>query len=205
MTYVTVDEIKSFSKLEKKDLDYETEGEFESYLETLIPLVEGLMEDFCHVPRGFWDDSGYTHTDALMDYREAWIHLKHKPVISVSKVEVDTSNYGDSPSWTELSEHTGYVLAKERGLLKIVGDTVPAVMLQTVRVSYVAGYATTPMTIEVTALQFISNIMHEMLQRKLNPLVRVDDFQIRLVIPKAFSRELQDNLRPYVQQQVLVG
>ena len=205
MTYVTCDEVKAFSKLKREDLDYETEAEFESYIDTLIPLAEGMIDSFCHVPRGFFADSGMTFTNSLHDYRATWIHLKYKPVLSISKVEVDTSTYGDDPSWTELSENTGYVCAKERGLLKIVGDTVPSEMLQTIRVAYTAGYSSCPQTIEFVALQLISNIMHEMHQRKLSPLVRTDDYQIRLVVPKAFTPELQQDLAPYVNRQVLVG
>jgi hypothetical protein len=33
----------------------------------------------------------------------------------------------------------------------------------------------------------------------------VDDFTVRMIIPHAFTRELQEALAPYVHQQVFVG
>jgi hypothetical protein len=66
------------------------------------------------------------------DYRETWIHLRYHPVVSIAKVKVNTAAYGSTASWTE-SAATDYIVAKDRGLLKIVGDLKPAEMLQSIR------------------------------------------------------------------------
>lgn len=201
---VTADEVRLFSRLSYEDLKYDSESEFEAYINELIPLAEGLVEQFCHVPRSFFEDEGYTVTNLVHDYRDDWIHLRYKPVVSVSKVEVNTASYGSAASWSELSS-SEYVLAKERGLLKIVGGTKPAEMLQTVRVSFVAGYSVTPQAIKYVVLNICSNIIHAMLQRKISPVMRVDDFTIRMIIPDAFSADLQRSLAPFVLHQVFVG
>lgn len=205
MTYATAEEIISFSMLDKEQLKFETDSDFETYVESLIPLAEGIIEDHCRVPRSFFEAEGYTQTNGLYDYRETWIQLKYRPGISVSKVEVDTSAYGDSASWTELAAQTGYVFAADRALLKIVGDVRPQAMLQTVRVTYTAGYAATPQAVKGVLMQLVSNMMHELLRRRLTPVVRVSDYAIRLVVPRAFTRELQLRLMPYVHYEVGVG
>jgi len=202
--YVSADEVRLFSRLNYDDLGYEADSEFNAYIATLIPLAQGLVDQFCHVPKNFFEDNGCTETDGVYDYRETWIHLKYHPVLSVSKVEVNTAAYGSAASWTELTA-TDYIVAKDRALLKIVGDTKPAEMLQSIRVTYTAGYAKTPELIKFVVLNICSNIMHAMLQRKISPVMRVDDFTIRMIIPNAFSRDLQAALAPFVHQQVFVG
>jgi len=202
--YAQSDEVRLFSRLGYEDLGYETESEFDAYIATLIPLAQGLVDQFCHVPKNFFEDTGYTETDGIYDYRETWIHLKYHPVLSITKVEVNTASYGNAAVWTELAA-TDYIVAKDRALLKIVGDTKPAEMLQSIRVTYVAGYSKTPELVKFVILNICSNIIHAMLQRKISPVMRVDDFTIRMIIPNAFSRDLQIALAPLVHHQVFVG
>lgn len=202
--YATSDEVRVFSRLGYEDLEYDTETELEIYIDTLIPLAGGLVDQFCNVPKDFFEDAGYEELSGLYDYRETWIHLKYHPVLDVSKVEVNTASYGSAASWTELAA-SDYIVAKDRGLLKIVGASKPAEILQSIRVTYTAGYATTPYIIKYAVLNICSNIMHAMLQRKISPVMQVNDFTIRMIIPKAFSRDLQQALAPYVHHQVFVG
>jgi len=201
---VSADEVRLFSKLGYADLAYENESEFEAYINELIPLAGGLVDQFCGVPRGFFEDAGIAETAVLFDYRATWIHLRYHPVLSVSKVEVNTAAYGSVAVWTELAS-TEYITALQRGLVKLVGDTVPAEILQSVRVTYTAGYAATPEVVKYAVLNICTNILHAMLQRKISPVMRVDDFTIRQVIPDAFTRDLQQVLSPYVHHQVFVG
>jgi hypothetical protein len=202
--YAENDEVRLFSRLGYGDLGYESESEFNAYIGTLIPLAEGLVDQFCNVPKGFFEDAGYEETSGLYDYRETWIHLRYHPVLSVGKVEVNTASYGSPANWVELSS-TGYIVAKDRGLLKILSEHKPAEMLQSIRVTYTAGYAETPEIIKYVVLNICSNIMHAILQRKVSPVMRVDDFTIRMIIPNAFTRDLQEALSPYVHHQVFVG
>jgi len=202
--YVESDEVRQFSRLGYDDLGYEADSEFDAYIATLIPLAQGLVDQFCNVPKNFFEDDGYTETAGLYDYRETWIHLKYHPVLSITKVEVNTAAYGSAANWVELAS-TAYIVAKDRGLLKIVGDSKPAEMLQSIRVTYTAGYTKTPELVKFVVLNICSNIIHAMLQRKISPVMRVDDFTIRMIIPNAFSRDLQIALAPLVHQQVFVG
>ena len=202
---MTADEARLFSRLGYEDLGYETESEFEAYLNELVPLTGGIVDQFCHVPKGFFEDSGLAVLNQLLDYRADWIHLKYHPVLSVSKVEVNVSAYGTAASWSELSVSTEYVVAKDRGLIKVVGDTIPAKLLQSVRVSYTAGYSSTPEAVRYVVLNIVSNIAHAMLQQRISPVVRVDDFVVRMIMPEAFTRDLQAVLATYVHQQVFVG
>ena len=203
--YVTADEARLFSRLAYADLGYETKSEFKAYLSELVPLGGGIVDQFCHVPKGFFEDSGLAIVNQLLDYRADWIHLRYHPALSVSKVEVNVSAYGTAASWSELAAATEYVVALERGLIKIVGNTTPAELLQSVRVSYTAGYSSTPEAVRYVVLNIVSNIAHAMLQRRISPVVRVDDFTVRMIMPEAFTRDLQAVLAPYVHHQVFVG
>jgi hypothetical protein len=84
-------------------------------------------------------------------------------------------------------------------------NKVPAIAEQSVRVSYTAGYAATPDPVEHVCLQLCSNVLHGILQRKISPVVRVDDLTLKVLMPEAFARELQVMLSPYVRKTVVCG
>jgi len=121
--YVASDEVRLFSRLGYEDLGYETGNEFDAYIATLIPLAQGLVDQFCNVPEGFFEAAGYEESSGLYDYRETLIHLRYHPVLNVSKVEVNTTAYGSAANWVELTS-TEYIFAKDRGLLKIAHDEI---------------------------------------------------------------------------------
>lgn len=51
---VTADEVRVFSRLSYTDLGYDTESEFEAYINELTPPAPGLLDQFCNVPKGFF-------------------------------------------------------------------------------------------------------------------------------------------------------
>jgi hypothetical protein len=44
-------ELRLFNRLGYEDLGYETGSEFDAYIATLIPLAQGLVDQFCNVPK----------------------------------------------------------------------------------------------------------------------------------------------------------
>ena len=202
MAIVAADEIKSFAKLTYEDLGYSSDSEFEAFLNDLVDHISGVIENHCRVPAGFFEAGGLSFTDQLYDYRNP-LDLRYKPVISVSSVKVNKAGYGQAPDWQTLGS-TDYIVDYEAGLIWFVAD-YPAVQLQSVKVSYTAGYAETPQIVKFVALQLASNILHIILQRKISPVIRVDDWTVRMIIPEAFTAELQAMLDPYVRRVVSVG
>jgi len=47
MAYVTVTEVKNWSQINYKDLGFTSEADYNSFLEGVIELVEGLIRDYC--------------------------------------------------------------------------------------------------------------------------------------------------------------
>jgi hypothetical protein len=54
-------------------------------------------------------------------------------------------------------------------------------------------------------LQLCSNLLHEILQRKMSPTVRVDDLTLKVLMPEALNRELQVMLAVYIRKTVACG
>jgi hypothetical protein len=196
----SVDEVKAYSKIVYSDLGYIGEASFNTFLESLIPLAASLIEGYCNVPSGFFNAGGKTFTGQVYDYRYPWIDLYYYPVLSVSKVEINNSGYGTAPSWETLNSQD-YILASDNGQLMLV-NKVPAIVEQSVKVTYTAGYTATPDLIKHVCLQICSNVLHGILQRKISPTVQVGDFTFKVLTPEVFTRELQLMLQPYIRKTV---
>jgi len=200
--YVTAEEVKSFAKLTYEDLGYADEEQYDAFLNDLITASESLVEQYCNVPSGYFQAGGVSFQNQLYDYRYP-IFLRYTPVISVQSVEINTASYGQSPNWVTL-ETTEYVVNAEAGCIYLV-KRIPAVTLQSVRVSYTAGYSSTPEVVRHVVKALCSNMLHEILQRKISPLIRVEDWTIRLVVPESFTNELKTMLTPYVRRTIGAG
>jgi len=200
--YVEVEEVKSFCKLSWEDLGYNSDAEFEAFLNELVSLAESVVENYCRVPAGYFKAGGLSFQNQVYDYRYA-LFLRYRPVLSVEKVEINVAGYGQTPSWTQLNTEE-YVVDLQAGVIYLVGRT-PLCELQSIRVSYTAGYSETPGIIKYVVLQLCSNILHAILQRKISPVIRVDDWSVRMLIPDVFTPELQTMLTPYVRMVIEVG
>jgi len=200
--YVTAEEVKTFAKLSYEDLGYSDEEQYDAFLNDLIVAAESLVENYCNVPSGYFKAGGVTFTDQVYNYRYP-IFLRYAPVINVSAVKINTAGYGQTPSWVTL-ETTEYVVNTEAGCVYLV-KRVPAATLQSVKISYTAGYTTTPEVVKFVVKSLCSNMLHEILQRKISPMVRVDDWTVRLLVPDCFTRELKAMLEPYMRRFVGAG
>jgi hypothetical protein len=203
MVYSTKDDVKAYSQIAYTDLGYASDSAFNTFLDSLIGLAQGIIDTYCSVPSGFFDAAGLSFTNEMLDYRYPWIDLRYYPVISVSKVEHNTQGYGITPSWVEISTQD-YIANIQTGQIMLV-NKMPAIAEQSVRVSYTAGYAATPDPVKHVCLQLCSNLLHEILQRKMNPTVRVDDLTLKVLMPEALNRELQVMLAPHIRKTVACG
>jgi hypothetical protein len=203
LTYCTKDDLKAYSKIAYTDLSYASDAAFDTFLDSLILQAQGLIENYCNAPIGFFEASGKAFTNQVYDYRYPWIDLRYYPVLSASKVEYNDQGYGIAPNWVTLSA-LDYILNLDTGQLMLVNKT-PAIPEQSVRVSYTAGYGAVPSVIQHVCIQICSNMLHEILQRKLAPVLRVDDLTLKVLVPEAFTKELQVMLAHYVREMVACG
>ncbi len=201
-SYITADEVKNYARLSDEDLGYTIADELDAFINELIVSAESLVESYCNVPRGYFEAGGMSFTNQLYDYRVP-VYLRYRPVLSVSTVEVNEAGYGQTPSWTTLAS-TDYLLNLLEGSVRLILK-FPAQEFQSVRVSYMAGFSAVPETIKYVARQICSNALHVILQRKVSPIVRVDDWAVRLVLNEAFTQELKQLLNPYVRHFGGVG
>lgn len=203
MAYSTKDDVKAYSKIAYTDLGYASDSAFNTFLDSLIGLAQGIIDTYCRVPSGFFEAAGLSFTNEMLDYRYPWIDLCYYPILLVSKVEHNTQGYGMAPVWVEIASQD-YIINTQTGQIMLV-NKVPASAEQSVRVSYAAGYAATPDPVEHVCLQLCCNLLHGILQRKISPVIRVDDWTLKVLVPEAFARELQAILSPYIRKTVACG
>jgi hypothetical protein len=203
IVYCTKDDVKAYSKIAYTDLGYASDSAFNTFLDSLILLAQGIVDNYCAVPSGFFEAAGLSFTNEIHDYKYPWIDLRYYPILLVSKVEHNTQGYGIAPVWVEISSQD-YIINTQTGQIMLV-NKVPAIAEQSVRVSYAAGYAATPDPVKHVCLQLCSNLLHGILQRKISPVVRVDDWTLKVLVPEAFARELQAILSPYIRKTVACG
>jgi len=129
--------------------------------------------------------------------------LLYYPVLSVSKVEYNDQGYGITANWVTVTE-PDYIMNLPSGQLMLV-NKVPAIVEQSIRVSYTAGFSSTPDDIKQVCIQVCCNMLHGILQRKVSPQVQADDMVIKVVAVEAFNQELKGMLRPYVRRLVVAG
>jgi hypothetical protein len=205
MAYTTKEKVKNFAHISYEDLGYTAESEYDAFVNDLIERAEAVIENFCDVPASFFADGGCTITDEYHDLRESddYVALDYAPVLSVSSIHVNVANYGDAKEWDTVAANDQYLYPKE-GLLYLYNLSF-YVEEQNIKVTYVAGYTTTPTDIQFVTEQLCANVLHDSLQRKVSPIVRVNDWAVRIIHPDVFTRELKQMLKRYRQRQVSIG
>jgi hypothetical protein len=203
VSYCLNSDVKAYSKIAYTDLGYASDADFNTFLDSLIVLAQSMIENFCRVPIAFFNSGGKTFTSELHDYGYPWISLSYYPVLSVSKVEYNDQGYGITANWVTVTE-PDYIMNLSSGQLMLV-NKVPAIVEQSIRVSYTAGFSSTPDDIKQVCIQVCCNMLHGILQRKVSPQVQVNEMVVKLVAVEAFNEELKGMLRPYVRRLVIAG
>jgi len=194
--YVSIQEVKQFSRISYSDLGFSSETEYESWLETIIDYVERTIENYCRIPAGFFQDGGLSFTE-IQDWKEdGEIHTRYYPIIAITKVELDMAGYNQTANWTEIPS-TYYYAKNEYGIIKIVGKT-PGHVEDSVRITYTAGYSAVPDDIKIATLTYTSNILHNIQVRSVGKNVDIGDLRVQnVVLEETFTAEIKSLLKPY--------
>lgn len=193
---ITVDNLKTHSQLTETNFELTTE-EFTTLCENIITQTEGLIESYCRVPTGFFRSGGVEFTDQTCETGETLIKLPNRPVLAVTKIEVNTAAYGSADNWETL-ESNDYILNMDTGVAAVFSTISRE--LNGARASYTAGYTSTPAAIEYVTLQLATNVLYAILERKLSPTVRLNNTMLQLVIPECFTAELKQSLTGFVRR-----
>jgi hypothetical protein len=214
--YCEPTDVKAYSKITYTDLGYTNDTDFDIFLADLIDYAGSIIDEYTRVPEGFYNPGGYVFTNELYDYKYPYtelrvypflrlppISLRFYPVLSIQKVEYNTQGYGLAPNWVEITA-PGYIFDYLSSQLTLV-TKLPAMVQLSIRMSYTAGYAATPSIVKYVCAQLASNILHEVLQRKISPITEAPGMVMKLVLPAAFTQDLQDRLTCLVRRFVGVG
>lgn len=171
---ITAYDVKILSQIAYDDLGFNTDGDYETFLEAdIIPIATKIIEDYCGVPSGFFDAGGVTIADEYYDSDgSGHLWLKYRPILSVTAVAYNEKGLTEAPSWVSLAEGPGvnkhYLVYAERGLIFIY-DKVPPEGKKNIKITYKAGYSSTPVSVAEIAKQLSANMLRGMLKRKITP------------------------------------
>jgi hypothetical protein len=104
LVYCSKTDVKDNSKISYSDLGYATDALYDTFLDTVIVLADGVIDNYCRVPAGFFEASGLALSNELLDFCYPWISLRYFPVLSVSKVEYNSAGYGQAAVWVTITE-----------------------------------------------------------------------------------------------------
>lgn len=200
MTYVSTTEVLNHSKVTYEDLGFVSNASYLIWLATVIPLIEAQAESYCNLPINasyFSGGVGYSGSTAkYYDYKhDGRIRLRDYPILTVYKIEYNSQGYGSAEVWEEVAT-VDYKINKENGVVYLTAD-VPATVEQSLRFSYKTGFATLPNDFKEAVLIMVSNYLQAMVQRKTNPIVRVDDFTVKMTTPEMMTTEIKTILDKY--------
>jgi len=202
--YISASEVKQYSNITYQDLGFTSDMVYDTFLAIVLSRVERAIDNYCRVPSSFFKAGGLSFTE-IQDWKEdGEIHTRYYPIITLTKVELDQAGYNQAADWTEISS-TYYYAKNEYGIIKIVGKT-PGHVVNSVRITYTAGYNAVPDDVKLAALIYASNILQNMLFRLSGETVDIGDIRIRNVeIKEAFSDEIKKLLMPYRRGLVMRG
>jgi len=189
--------------------------DYNESLQRAIAIADGDIDDYCHVPHGFFSPGGIEIQQEYLNgtdvaylggitkvfnwYYGGTSHLKftHSPVLSVTKLEEETA----AGTWTLRTEGTGndYIVVDDG--VRFVTNT-PAWKYKNVRVTYKVGYKTTPSNVAYVSARLAAAILQRIVDAKHRHKasgfgMSVDVASETSLGANIFTEELQRKLRRY--------
>jgi len=194
MVYCTPLATKWFSQVTYKQLDFDTEGDYEGFIQNvLIPAAEKVIDSYCH--HDFNNNVGGTVTLDGNGKQKLVIPPPYVPVISVSSVTVDgTDVTSDIKSYSTYIAYDGGSFTED---------------YQNVVVVLNYGYASVPTDVELACAEYVANMLLELVRRKMIPDLIAQDLTREgggatslFRSSKVFTKEIKETLNKYVYSSV---
>lgn len=163
MSYATVSQVRDrIGRLDYGSFGFDSEGEFEAYIERLLDAASRLVDRYCGVPSGFFKGG----VDVTVVYRGRDIGLEDgggfyilplcTPIIQVVKVE---RNIGDdrSPVWSQI----GFTRVDDKIYLL---DPPNLSLKQSVRLSVKIGFVEVDPVIESIVTESVASFLLEFIR-----------------------------------------
>ena len=151
----------------------------------------------------YFDGVGITPPECLYEFDEetdAWrehaarLYVSQRPVLSVTTVEENSADIGDSDVWTATTKYRWY----DKGEIIFSSSAIPAKGTKNVRVTYKAGYANTPLDIEMTCMRIITNVIHKLIADRTATFVSFSRPQaVNFSSPDIFTPDIKTILNRY--------
>lgn len=206
--YCTAQQVKDISKVSYDQLELADDPAFVTLIEASIARTEGLIDDYCGVPSTFFQAGGLTIIELHDGDGDDTVLVNYAPIVSVTKLEVNTAALTAAPSWSELSEGPGvgkhFLVYNESGKIYFFAST-PVSGNQNIRITYKGGFAAVPKNIELVCAEVVARMLEAFTNRVKEKLGELGEFEMHLVEADYFSEELTDMLANYRHIQITSG
>lgn len=196
MGYCSASDVKTHAQIDYAKLGFSSDGEYDTFLGTLIQKADAMIDNYCGVSSGFFAAGKVTITDERLDWRPSRkLALANRMISGITSIYCNKAGYGSTEDW-EVIDTADYILYPDEGVIFITGD-VPAIPERSIKVSYTAGYTAVPYDITLASIEICSNYLHTMLQRRVNPVVNINEFAVKIVTSEAFTKDIKTLLAHY--------
>jgi len=216
--YCSVDDVKELTPIIYQDLGFDSEDNYNKFLNRTILKASRRIDRFCNRPNDFFNGgatiteyfdgkpsrSSFMYPDTerteiyLLDRRTYW--LTHTPVLSVTSVQKNTASIGETDNWVDI---TKYRLNTETGRLVIASTVAPPEGVQNVKVVYVAGYTSVPDEVRMACEELVSNYVKTLVQQGLEAKIRFTrPVPITFSQPLVFTDGIKELLEPYKKRRM---
>lgn len=159
-------------------LGFSSDGEFGTFLaSTLIPRAQAVIDSYCQLPEGFF--VGATLTNEYYNHK-GWrsLRLRYYPIATITAMARNKAAQGATDDWEALTEGRAddFIVDQEIGVVIFSPAKIPSEGYRNVRISYVAGYTTTPKVIADITARIAAGMLQRIRKDKVPPETWHSDF-----------------------------
>lgn len=203
-----------------KELNYETEIDYQTMVNRLIYAKSRRIDRFCRRPTDFFcggatiteyhSGKQYPFNDVYPNTSRTTVlgsmhrayQLDQSPVISVTSIHQNTASIGETAVWEEISNYSSN---SNTGMIYF-GSNVNLISrsccyVDNLRFVYVAGYVSVPEEVQWATEELVANAIKKKVEDNLNSRVRFNrPAPIAIDAGKEiFTEEIREMLAPYVK------
>ena len=205
--------LNQIRNIDKKDVVGKdgTQQDYYDYLTTLISQASQFVDGETDRENGFYQPNGITITEYAdgagfyappatnsldTDWQEkaATLYLKQRPVLSITTIQQNSAAIGETDAWATLTKYRFH----EHGQIMFATSEIPLQGYKNVKITYVAGYAKTPLDIQQCCQRLIVNYIHKLIGDRTAGFVQFNrGAALNFGSPDVFSSDIKAVLKRY--------
>lgn len=172
-------------------VDGETQRASEFFKTKGVTVIEYFNGIGSTPPEGLYEFD--EETDAWKD-SSSRLYLSQRPVLSITTIETNSADIGETDVWTATTKYRWY----GHGEIVFSASATPAKGIKNVRVTYKAGYATTPRDIEMVCMRLIINTVNKLIADRTASFISFARPQsVNFATPDIFTPDIRIILNRY--------